>query len=86
MHCIDCCVIRAGDRWYAHLEQRPVGPFGDMDMALKVAIAEAMTLRRSQREARVSVREKDGTLRAARCLCDRFAASQQAWNETSSAA
>ncbi len=58
--------------WVAHLEAGPVGPFMSQDMALKAAITEAMRLRRSNRSARVVVRDWDGSVCAERCLCQEF--------------
>ena len=38
--------------WVAHLEGGPAGPFADQDVALRVAILEALRLRRLGRPAR----------------------------------
>lgn len=73
MNCIECMVfaISSGD-WVAHLENGPAGPFFNSDLALKVAVNEALSLRRANRPARVTVRARDGTVRAQRCLCRQF--------------
>jgi len=73
MDCIECTVfpISSGD-WVAHLENGPAGPFFDRDIALKLAVNEALSLRRANQPARVTVRMPDGAVRAQRCLCKQF--------------
>ncbi len=72
MQCIQCCVLETKRDWIAQLEHGPVGPFRDMDTALRVSIADALRIRKTGRPVRVAVRACDGHLRAERCLCDRF--------------
>lgn len=73
MNCIPCTVFPTAKReWVAHLENGPVGPFLDRDLALRVAIIEAQRLLRSKRPARIVVRDHDGNVRAERCLCQGF--------------
>lgn len=73
MDCIECMVFQlsSGD-WVAHLESGPAGPFLDADIALKLAVNEALRLRRENQAARVTVRARDGAVRAQRCLCRQF--------------
>jgi len=73
MSCCACTVFPTSrQEWVAHLENGPVGPFMSQDLALKVAITEAMRLRRANRCARVVVRDGDGSVCAERCLCQEF--------------
>jgi len=73
MDCIECMVfpLSSGD-WVAHLDNGPAGPFFDADIALKLAVSEALRLREANRAARVTVRAPDGAVRAQRCLCQQF--------------
>ncbi len=76
MNCIPCIVFPTSKReWMAHLENGAVGPFIDLDFALKIATTEALQLRRLGRPARVVVIDKVGKTRAERCLCDNFGRS-----------
>lgn len=73
MNCIPCVVFpTAGQEWMAHLESGPVGPFIDRDLALQVAIIEALRLRQSNRPARLVIRDRAGNVCAERCLCRQF--------------
>lgn len=74
MDCIECMVFQlpSGD-WVAHLENGPAGPFFDAGIALKLAVNEAIRLRRENQAARVTVRAHDGAVRGQRCLCRQFA-------------
>jgi transketolase N-terminal domain/subunit len=44
----------------------------NQDIALKIAVNEALALRRSNRPARVVVCTSDGDIQAQRCLCQEF--------------
>ena len=58
--------------WTAQLDCRAAGPYASRDLALRVAIAEALQLRAEGRNVRVTVQDADGENCAERCLCSRF--------------
>ena len=70
MNCVECTVTACGDVWIAALEHRVVGPYRDRDLAVQVAIAEALRIKRAGGAARVVV--KDGDTCAAHCICEKF--------------
>jgi hypothetical protein len=73
MSCVPCIVAPASKtEWVAHLENGSVGPFFSRDVALQVAIIEALRLRRLGQSARVIVAGENGEACAQRCLCQRF--------------
>ncbi len=49
-----------------------MGPYHCRDMALRLAIAEALSMRRSGRPARVAIENRAGETIAKRCLCVSF--------------
>jgi len=61
----------------AELECGPVGPFTNRDMALRVAVSEALRIYRIGRPARVVVYDRNCRLRAEHCVCGNFAANGQ---------
>jgi hypothetical protein len=61
----------------AELECGPVGPFANRDMALRVAVSEALRIYRVGRPARVAVYDKDCLLRAEHCVCRKLACAGQ---------
>ena len=61
----------------AELECGPVGPFANRDMALRVAVSEALRIYRVGRPARVAVYDRNCRLRAEHCVCGNFAAIGQ---------
>lgn len=74
MSCVPCLVKpAANDGWVAQIDNREFGPYLSCDMALKVAIADALARRKSGNPARVVITDADGTIRAKRCLCASFA-------------
>lgn len=75
MNCVNCRVVPAGNNaWTAELESGPAGPYANRDMALRVAISEALRIYRADRQARVAVYSKDCLLQAEHCVCKKFAA------------
>lgn len=74
MTCMACVVSVTKFGWSVHSEgmmQR--GPYFWQDVALRVALAEAMTLRRAGNRARISVRSAaDGDASVEYCLCSDF--------------
>ena len=57
----------------AELENGPAGPYADRDMALRVAISEALRIHRDGGQAKVGVYDKDCLLRAEHCVCRKLA-------------
>jgi hypothetical protein len=53
-------------------DRRELGPYHSCDIALKVAISEALAVRRTGRPAQVTVASGDGSVIAKRCLCSSF--------------
>jgi len=64
----------AHDGWVAQVGNQEFGPYLTCDMALKVAVADALARRQTGCPASVVVTDADGTVRAKRCLCASFAA------------
>ena len=79
--CAQCCVYpnRSGG-WNAGPRKRPFGPYATCDVALRVAIAEALFLRRAGHRVSIRVEDADGHVRAAYCLCQRLCAYARAQN------
>ena len=73
MTCVPCVVRPSGETgWVAQIEGKEFGPYHSRDMALRVAIADALLRRRAGRAARVVVKDEQGAIRAKRCLCASF--------------
>jgi len=68
------CVVKpsAGDGWVTQIDNTELGPYFTRDVALQVAIADALQIRRSGGEVRIVVKDARGTICAERCLCGRF--------------
>lgn len=74
MNCVPCLVKpSAHSGWVAQIDDKEFGPYLSRDMALKVAIADALARRQTGCPASVIVTDADGTVRAQRCLCTSFA-------------
>jgi len=74
MSCIPCIVSPTSKKeWMAHLESGPAGPFMNQEIALRVAVIEALRLRRLGKAARVVVMDHNRDVRLERCLCQPFA-------------
>ena len=58
--------------WVIDTAVREMGPYHTRDIGLRVAIAEALSIRRAGRPARVVLQGNDGTIIAERCLCAGF--------------
>jgi hypothetical protein len=50
------------------------GPYYSHEIAARVALTEAVALRREGRRARLSYLDSDGNVRVERCMCGRFPA------------
>jgi len=49
-----------------------MGPYHCRDMALRLAISEALSVRRAGQPARVAIEDRAGATVAKRCLCASF--------------
>ena len=58
--------------WISRVDGRDYGPFLSRDMALRIAVAEALIRRKSGGASRVTVKAGDGTIIAERCVCEKF--------------
>jgi hypothetical protein len=58
--------------WVAQVGDRESGPYLSRDMALRVAVADALCRRRCGQPVRLVVKDARGTVCALHCLCDRF--------------
>jgi hypothetical protein len=77
MTCLQCNVFPAKNGgWLAHVENREVGPYISQELALQVAIAAALQLRRLGGAARVTVRDCDGNICAEHCCAERCLCEQ----------
>jgi hypothetical protein len=61
--------------WLSRLAEREAGPYATRDMALRVAITDALQLRAAGRGVRITVQDARGNTCAVRCLCERFTCS-----------
>lgn len=71
-NCLQLSVLPAARGWMAQLEHRAAGLFANEDMALRLAVAEALALRAAGRAVRIAVRDRFGRLVGERCLCEGF--------------
>ena len=73
---MDCTriLVRPAPRegWVVEGGAREMGPYHCRDMALRLAVAEALSMRRSGRPARVAIENRAGETIAKRCLCVSF--------------
>jgi hypothetical protein len=70
MACACCSVIPIDVGWIVECEKATHGPYMSNGMALRVATAEALSIRRLGRRSRVSVQNNAGEIIAEYCLCD----------------
>lgn len=70
----NCIRVRPGPRagWLIEGGAREMGPYYCRDLALRVAITEALSVRRAGRSAHIEVENSDGVTVARRCLCASF--------------
>ena len=69
MFCIACSVIPVDSEWVVECGTESHGPYMSNRMALRVAISEALELRRQGRRSRISVRNSAGGVKVEHCLC-----------------
>jgi hypothetical protein len=73
MSCVQCAAVAIeDDRWIVRFEKEKLGPYLNRDIALQVATAEALRVRRTGNPARVAVIDQNGECCAERCLCEKF--------------
>ena len=73
MNCLQCCVRPAAmGGWNAQIGDENRGPYGTCDLALQVAVASALAIRRAGSDVRVTVKDANGGTKAERCLCEAF--------------
>jgi hypothetical protein len=70
MSCVPCIVFPSKTQtWMVHVKSRSLGPYRSRDIALQVAVVEAMLLKRSGQPARVTVIADNGAIVVEYCLC-----------------
>lgn len=75
MECNCSCIrVRPGacEGWLIEASSREMGPYHCRDLALRVAITEALSVRRAGLPAHIDVENGEGALVAKRCLCPSF--------------
>jgi hypothetical protein len=72
MPCIACRVVAADGEWIVQRQSVRLGPYHAQETALRVALAEALALRRRGCRVRVSAENKSGATCAEYCLCENF--------------
>ena len=72
MPCDAYSVIPVEGGWVVELENVRLGPYQGDDIALRVAVTEALQQRRQGQSAKVSVKDRYGDICAEYCLCNDF--------------
>jgi hypothetical protein len=72
MPCTLCAVVSNGKGWLAQIGRADKGPYLSREMAMQVALNEALGLRREGHRARLSVHNERGDVHVERCLCAQF--------------
>ena len=76
MSCVPCTVVHDAMGWMVQCESAYRGPYQSHEIALRVALADALTRRRSGQRARVSAKNHNGDVCAEYCLCANFKVQQ----------
>jgi len=59
------CIVRPTDKgWMVEYARAQHGPYHSMDMALRVATSQALTMHKSGRPAKVTVLDRSGNVKA----------------------
>lgn len=68
------CVVKPSltDGWMTQIDSTEYGPYFTRDLALQVAVADALQIRRSGGQVRVVVKDAFGEVCVERCLCGQF--------------
>jgi hypothetical protein len=77
MSCTLCAIIPVGADWIVQCGTTTQGPFMTKGRALRLAFAEAMTLRARGQRSRVSVQDGSGGVSTEHCLCVDFQAARR---------
>ena len=83
LSCTLCAIIPVGDDWIVQCGTATQGPFMTKGRALRLAFAEAMTLRARGQRSRVSVQDGSGGVSTEHCLCAAFQAARRFGASTS---
>jgi hypothetical protein len=86
MPCTLCAVVPSGKGWLTQIGKAEKGPYLSRDMATRVALTEALKIRREGGRARLSVQNDGGDVQVERCLCAEFPVPPSAVIERASAA
>jgi hypothetical protein len=70
--CTACTVIPTADAWIVQCGAECHGPYLSNGMALRIATAQALSLRRQGRRSKISVQNRAGDTSVEYCLCDPF--------------
>jgi hypothetical protein len=65
-------VIPNGKGWFAQIGKAEQGPYLSRELATRVALTEALEIRREGGRARLSVQNESGDVQVERCLCAEF--------------
>ena len=58
--------------WIAQVKGREMGPYFSRDLALRVAVSDALQFRKAGGQISIVVKDESGKICAKRCLCERF--------------
>ena len=73
MNCIVNSVqLSESGGWTAQVNGQDLGPYWSRDLALRVAVATALEIRKSGGQVRIVVKDARGETCAVRCLCEQF--------------
>ena len=72
MPCTLCAVVPSSKGWLTQIGKAEKGPYLSRDMATRVALTEALEIRREGGRARLSVQNDGGDVQVERCLCAKF--------------
>ena len=72
MPCTLCAVVPSGKGWLTQIGKAEQGPYLSREMAIRVALTEALEIGREGGRARLSVQNDGGGVWVERCLCAKF--------------
>jgi hypothetical protein len=78
--------VPSGKGWLTQIGQAEKGPYLSREMAMRVALSEALGIRREGGRARLSVQNQAGDVQVERCLCAAFPVPPSPLAECASAA
>jgi hypothetical protein len=74
MSCTACSVIPVDGNWLVECGKVSHGPYMSNGIAVRVAITEALALRRQAQPSKISIQDRTGRISAEYCLCADFKA------------